>query len=51
MLIKRRFFGFSKFPQDANWSWRKILKLRVLAKNFLKFQVGDGVIISLWKDN
>jgi hypothetical protein len=51
MLIKRRCFWFLKVPQDVNWSWRKILKLRVLAKNFSKLQVGDGINISVWKDN
>lgn len=29
-------------PQNATWSWRKILKLRDIAKQFLKFKVGDG---------
>lgn len=49
-LIKRRCFWLLKVPQDSTWSWRKILKLQDIAKNFLKFQVGDRSTISLWMD-
>jgi hypothetical protein len=35
-------------PQDATWSWRKILILRDIAKNFLKLKVGDSSNIFLW---
>jgi hypothetical protein len=29
----------------------KILKIRDIAKNFIKFEVGDGKMIHLWQDN
>jgi hypothetical protein len=50
-LIKGRCFRLLKVSHDSAWSWRKILKLWEVAKNFLKFQVGDGTNISLWMDN
>jgi hypothetical protein len=31
-----------KVPQTCSWCWRKILKLRDIAKKFLRFMVGDG---------
>lgn len=31
-------------------SWRKLLKVRDMARNFLKFEVGDGKSIHLWMD-
>lgn len=37
-------------PQEATWSWRKILKLREVTKTFLKFRVCDGSKIFLWLD-
>lgn len=50
-LIKGRCFWLLKVPQYSTWSWRKILKLRDIANNFLKFQVGDGSTISLWMES
>jgi hypothetical protein len=32
-------------------SWRKILKLRDVAKRFLKFEVGNGENIQMWLDS
>jgi len=37
--------------QDCSWSWRKLLKLRDIAKLFRKFKVGDGTSIHMWVDN
>jgi len=37
-------------PQGSTWSQRKILKLRESARNFIKFEVGDGKDIHLWMD-
>lgn len=47
-MIEGRWFWLLKVPQDSSWSWRKLLKLRELAKHFLNFQVGNGSSISLW---
>jgi hypothetical protein len=41
-LIKIRCFGLLNVPSSTTWCWRKIIKLRELAKNFFKFQVGNG---------
>jgi hypothetical protein len=38
-------------PRPCPWSWRKILKLRNLAKQFLKFKIGDGSKVFLWFDS
>jgi hypothetical protein len=38
-------------PHSCSWSWRKILKLRPIAKIFLSYKVGDGRKIFIWHDN
>jgi hypothetical protein len=42
ILLKRKSFWSVGIPQSYSWSWRKILKLRDVAKRFLKFEVGNG---------
>jgi len=37
-------------PKACSWSWKRILKLRDVAKEFLSFKVGKGHDISLWFD-
>jgi hypothetical protein len=37
--------------QDYSWCWRRLLKLRSLARSFIKFEVGDGSNIHMWQDN
>jgi hypothetical protein len=49
--LKGRSFSQISIPQNASWSWKKILKLRNLAKPFLKHKVGDERNIFLWYDN
>jgi len=50
-MLKGRSFWSVNIPQTCSWSWRKLLKLRSIAKNFLKHEVGDGKHIHLWIDN
>lgn len=50
-LIKGKCFWLLKFPSSTTWYWRKIPKLRELAKNFIKFLIGDGSVIFLWLEN
>jgi hypothetical protein len=50
-LLRGRSFWSICIPQDCSWSWRKLLKLRDIAKLFLKFNVGDGSTIHMWVDN
>lgn len=45
-----RYFWQLKIPQNCSWCWRKILKMRGVAKKFLRFMVGDGTNIHLWLD-
>lgn len=49
-LLKGKSFWLVKVPQMCSWSWKKLLKLRDIAKNFLHFNVGDGRGIHLWLD-
>lgn len=49
-LLKGRCFWMVKVPQNCSWCWRKILKMRDVAKKFLRFMVGDGTTIYLWLD-
>ncbi|XP_048592235.1 uncharacterized protein LOC125576362 [Brassica napus] len=37
--------------QKGSWMWRKLLKLRDTAYNFLKFEVKDGKSTYFWFDN
>jgi hypothetical protein len=48
--LKGQSFWEVPIPQHCPWSWRKILNLRSLAKQFLKFKIGDGSSIFLWYD-
>jgi hypothetical protein len=50
-FLKRRSFWSVGIPQSCSWSWRKILKLRDVAKRFLKFEVGSGENIHMWLDS
>jgi hypothetical protein len=50
-LLKGRSFWRVSIPQNCSWSWRKILKLRDIAKNLVKFEVGNGDNINLWLDS
>jgi hypothetical protein len=49
--LKGRSFWQVSIPQNVPWSWKKILKLRYLAKQFISHKVGDGRNIFLWYDN
>jgi hypothetical protein len=50
-ILKNKSFWDIGVSQNSSWCWRKLLKLRVLAKHFLKFDVGDGENIHLWLDH
>ncbi|XP_059454969.1 uncharacterized protein LOC132185181 [Corylus avellana] len=50
-LLKRRSFWSVSIPQNCSWSWRKILKLRDIAKRILKFEVGNEENIFLRLDS
>jgi hypothetical protein len=50
-LLKGKSFWSVSIPQNCSWCWRKLLKMRNLARGFLKFEVGDGRNIHLWFDH
>jgi hypothetical protein len=39
-LLKGKSFWSVSIPQNSSWNWRKLLKIRGLAKDFIKFEVG-----------
>jgi hypothetical protein len=49
--FKGRSFWQVSIPQNASWCWRKIIKLRDIARGFIRYKVGDGRKIFLWYDN
>jgi hypothetical protein len=49
--LKGRSFWQVPIPHTCSWSWKKILKLRRDAKDFLTFRVADGSNIFLWFDS
>lgn len=38
-------------PANTSWQWTKLLSLRDTFKQGLRWQVGDGSLISFWDDN
>ena len=47
--VQKNFWSI-KIPKDCSWIWRKVLKLRSDAKNFICYKIGNGQSISLWLD-
>ncbi|GKV05782.1 hypothetical protein SLEP1_g17749 [Rubroshorea leprosula] len=50
-LLKGRSFWSINIPSDASWGWRKILKLRPLARGLIHHIPGNGQNTYLWHDN
>lgn len=50
-LLSGKSFWLVNIPHSCSWSWRKLLKLRDVAKKFLQFKIGDGQSVHLWLDN
>lgn len=49
-LLKGQSFWQIRVPQSCSWCWQNLLKLRVEARNFLKFDDENGSHIQLWID-
>jgi hypothetical protein len=45
--LKRKSLWHIPTPKSCSWSWKKLLKLRDVNRNFLSFKVGNGQDISL----
>lgn len=43
-------FWVLKIPNSGSWGWRKLLQLRHIAQDHIRWRVGDGKSISLWFD-
>ena len=50
-LLKGSSFWDVRDTQKGSWMWRKLLKLRAVAYDFLRFEVGDGRSTYFWFDN
>lgn len=51
LLKKKSFWEVKVNSQAGSWMWRKMLKLREIAKSYYKKEVGNGRSISFWFDN
>jgi hypothetical protein len=49
--FKGKSFWQISIPKVCSWSWKKLLKLRDIAKKFIRFKIGDGNRTYLWLDN
>jgi hypothetical protein len=49
--LRGKSFWQIPIPHMCSWSWRKILKLRPIARAFLSFKIGAGSRIFLWYDS
>lgn len=51
LLKKKCFWEVKDDTQAGSWMWTKIIKIRDIAKNFYKKEVGNGCNTSFWYDN
>jgi len=49
--LKGRSFWKVSIPASCSWNWKKILKLRDIAKSVIRFKVGNGFQVFLWLDH
>lgn len=49
-VLKGTSFWQVPIPPDCSWIWKKVLKLRDIAKQHISYSVGNGADISLWFD-
>ncbi|XP_074327861.1 uncharacterized protein LOC141665779 [Apium graveolens] len=49
-VLKHKHFWTLSMPTDCSWIWRRVLKLRRVALQFLTYSIGGGSDISLWFD-
>ena len=49
--LKGKSFWVVKPPSTCSWAWRKLLRLRDLARQMLSHRVGNGEHTFLWYDN
>ena len=49
--LRGRSFWDVPFLGNMSWSWRKILHLRPIIRQFVWYKIGDGNMASVWFDN
>lgn len=49
--LKDRSIWEVKAPKICSWNWRKLLKLRPIARPLIRHIIGNGLDTSLWFDN
>ena len=50
-LIGRRNFWDLNPATSGSWIWRRLCKLRQIARPFIICEVGSGITASFWQDN
>ena len=50
-MLKNKSFWAVRPPSHCSWYWRKILKLRHIARPMIKHRIGNGRGTFLWYDN
>lgn len=50
LLKEKNFWEVNSIAQNGSWMWRKMLKLREVAKTFFKKELGNVRHISFWFD-
>ncbi|GJZ49974.1 putative reverse transcriptase domain, reverse transcriptase zinc-binding domain protein [Tanacetum coccineum] len=48
--LKGRSFWDYPLRGNMSWGWRKVLQLRPLIRDFIRFSIGDGATASVWLD-
>ncbi|GKD52410.1 hypothetical protein Tco_1281386, partial [Tanacetum coccineum] len=48
--LKGRSFWDIPLRGNMSWGWRKILQLRPLIREYIRYNLGDGSVASLWFD-
>lgn len=50
LMKKKSFWEVNQKNQNGSWMWRKLLKIREIAKGFYRTEVGNGRHTSFWFD-
>ncbi|KAI3892162.1 hypothetical protein MKX03_037709, partial [Papaver bracteatum] len=55
LLLKAKYFKSSSFwdaspPKRASWSWRSLLKGKEIIKAGLRWAIGTGEKVDVWRD-
>ena len=50
-MLKNKSFWAAKAPSQCSWYWKKLLKIRDVARPMLRHRIGNGCGTFLWYDN